>query len=401
MDKNERLLLITLAFVQFTHIMDFMIMMPLSTQFQEAFKISPAQFGLLVASYNISAGLISLASAFFIDRFDRRKVMLFAYACLIIGTLGCGLAPTFGVLLLVRIFTGMFGGVLSSTMMSIVGDAIPFERRASAMAIVMSGFAGAAVLGVPIGSFVANAFSWHVPFFAIGVMGIIVFFGVLRFIPSLTGHIAAARSINPGQTILGILKNTNRLRALLLMALLMIGHFSIIPYIPTYIEHNVGLPRDYIGYIYLCGGLCSVVMMRAVGKLADKRGHFLVFAVLSVLTLIPLLGITHLPVTSLTVVLLTTSLFFIFGGTRTVPATTLITSTAAPHQRGGFLSINAAVQQLATGLAAFIGGLLITELPNKQIEHYDLVGYLACAASLLAIPVAYYVRPLVIKKPTE
>lgn len=394
MEKRERNLLFLLAFVQFTHVMDFMIMMPLSTQFQEAFDIKPVEFGVLVASYNISAGIVSLLSAFFIDRFDRRKVMLFAYACLVLGTFACGLAPTYGVLLAVRIFTGMFGGVLSSTLLSIVGDSIPFERRASAMAIVMSGFAAAAVLGVPVGSFVANAFSWHVPFLAIGAMGVLVFFGILKFVPSITAHIAAAKQLNPLRTMREILQSANRWRALLLMALLMIGHFSIIPYIPTYVEYNVGLPRSNVAWIYLVGGLCSVVTMRVVGKLADRRGHFKVFAVLSVLAVIPLIFITHLPPTTLAVMLLATSLFFIFGGTRTVPASTLITSTAAPHQRGGFLSINAAVQQLASGLAAFIGGALIVELPNKQIEHYDWVGYVAVAASLLAIPVAYFVRPM-------
>jgi MFS transporter, DHA1 family, inner membrane transport protein len=394
MNKQERFLLITLAFVQFTHVMDFMIMMPLSTQFQEAFGISPAKFGALVASYNISAGIVSLLGALFIDRFDRRRVMLLAYACLVTGTIACGLAQSYGMLLAARIFTGMFGGVLSATLLSIVGDSIPFERRASAMAIVMSGFAAAAVLGVPVGSIVANAFSWHIPFFAIAAVGILVFAGIVKFIPTMRNHIAAAKANKPLQNLFDIFNSANRLRALLLMALLMMGHFAIIPYIPTYVEYNVGLPRSNVAWIYLSGGICSVVAMRIVGRFADKHGPFKVFAVLSVLAVIPLVFITHLPPTTLAVVLTATCLFFVFGGTRTVPSSTLITATAQSHQRGGFLSINAAVQQLASGLAAFIGGLLVVELPNRQIAHYDWVGYVAVAASLLAIPVAYFVKPV-------
>jgi multidrug resistance protein len=393
---RERPLLICLAFVQFTNVMDFMIMMPLSPLFTAEFGISPKQFGFLVASYSISAGIISFASAFFVDRFDRRKVMLFSYAFFVLGTFACGLSPTYEMLLGARIFTGLFGGVLSAVLLSVVGDVVPYERRASAMGIVMGGFAAASILGIPIGSFVATHFSWHVPFYAIGVMGVLVMIGIVMLIPTMTGHIAEAKKRNAWKNIAEILSSSNRLRALLLMTLLMLGHFSIIAYMPKYMVNNVGITKEQVSLIYLAGGLCSIVVLRVVGKLSDKFGSFKVFAVLSVCALIPIFLITNLPKEGIAIVLVVTSTLFIFGGSRGVPCNTLITATAEAHQRGGFLSLNAATQQLAAGVATFLGGALISSGVNDTdpITNYHHVGWLAAAASLIAIPVAYYVKPV-------
>ncbi len=391
---KEKPLLYILAFIQFTHVMDFMVMMPLSTMFMSEFGISSAMFGLLVASYNISAGIISLASAFFIDRFDRRKVVIVCYVGFILGTLACGLADSFWLLFAARIFTGIFGGVLSSTMLSIVGDVIPFQRRATAMSIVYMGFSAAAIIGVPAGSFIAAHSHWHVPFLAIAGMGVPIFLGILRFIPRMDAHVEEAKKRNPLVQMWEILNSSNRLLGLLLMALLMIGHFSIIPYIPKYMVHNVGIAESDIGYIYLVGGLISVAVMRIVGKLSDKFGSFKVFSSLAVLACIPILIITNLPVVSLAVVLVLAAALFTFGGSRGVPANTLITATALPHQRGGFLSLNSAVQQLAAGLASFLGGLLIADSAGDKILNYEHVGYMAVAASLLAIPVAMMIKPV-------
>lgn len=394
---REKPLLYTLAFIQFTHVMDFMIMMPLSTQFTEQFHISNSTFGLLVASYNISAGIFALAGAFFIDRFDRRKVMLVCYLSFIIGTLACGLAPTFGFLLAARLFTGMFGGIIISTMLSIVSDTIPFERRATAMATMYTGFAAAAIFGVPGGSLIAAYSTWHVPFIGIAVAGIPILYAAYKFIPPMAAHVKEARQKKPIAQFIEIVSSGNRRRGLLLMGLLMLGHFSIIPYIPNFAVHNLGMEEKYVALIYLAGGVASVFSMRLVGKLADKFGSFKVFTVLSVLALIPILTITHLPSGGIFVILLLAATLFVFGGNRGVPANTLISATAETHQRGGFLSLTSSVQQLAAGIAAWIGGLLIAEGANHRVLNYHYVGYVAAAASLVAILVAAHVKPVVRK----
>jgi predicted MFS family arabinose efflux permease len=391
---REKALLYTLAFIQFTHVMDFMIMMPLSTLFTKEFDISSSTFGLLVASYNISAGVFAFAGAFFIDRFDRRKVMIVCYTAFILGTLACGLAPNFALLLSARIFTGMFGGIIISTMLSIVSDAIPFERRAQAMATMYGGFAAASIFGVPLGSIIAAHSYWHVPFIAIAVIGVPILYAATKFIPPMALHVEEARKRNVLRQFKEIVNDANRLRGLLLMGLLMMGHFSIIPYIPTFAEHNLHMNPDYVGLIYCAGGIASVFTVRIVGRLSDKHGSLKVFTILSCLALIPILTLTHISSGGMMVILLLAAALFMFGGNRGVPANTLISATAPPHQRGGFLSLTSSVQQLAAGLASYFGGLLIVEGTDHTVLNYSHVGYLAAAASIIAIPVAMFVRPV-------
>lgn len=391
---REKALLYTLAFVQLTHVMDFMIMMPLSTLFCKEFAITNATFGLLVASYNISAGIFAFVGSFFIDRFDRRKVMLVCYTAFILGTLACGLAPTFPLLLAARIFTGMFGGIIISTMLSIVSDAVPFERRARAMATMYMGFAAASIIGVPAGSIIAAHSSWNIPFIAIAVMGIPILIAAARFIPVMNLHVEEAKKRNVFRQFVEIVSDGNRLRGLLLMGLLMLGHFSIIPYIPNFAVHNLHMTEEYVGFIYFAGGIAIVLTMRLVGKLSDKVGSFKVFTVLSFLALIPILMITHIESAGMAVILLLAAALFTFGGNRGVPANTLISATAEPHQRGGFMSLTSSVQQLAAGLASYFGGLLTAEGPDHTVLNYSHVGYLAAAASIIAVPVAMFVRPV-------
>lgn len=392
--KRERTLLITLALIQFTHIMDFMIMMPLSNLFVDTFHITRAQFGLLVASYNISAGLVSFLSAFFIDRFDRRKVIVFCYTFFTLGTLACGFAPNYEFLLLARLITGMFGGVLSAIILSVVGDTVPLERRASAMGVVTMGFSAAAVLGVPLGNYAAVHFGWHVPFLTLGGMAALVQLAIFAYIPKMSAHIEAAKQKNPLQTVAAVFRNGNQMLALLLMCVIMGGHFAIIPYIPSYLVSTVKIRQEDITYMYLVGGLISVVSLRVIGYCADRFGRYKVFAIVSLGATAPILLITHLGVAPLYVVLFYTSLFFIFSGGRMVPANTMITSTALPHERGGFLSINSAVQQLAGGLVAWIAGHIIVENADKSISNYNVVGYVAVGATILTIGIASMIRPV-------
>src|SRR5690606_24818583 len=151
MNKKEKIVLLLLATLNFTHIMDFMIMMPLGNYLMPYFNISSQQFSMLVAAYTFSAGIASFSAAFFVDRFDRKNVLLFAYIGFLLGTLCCAFAPSYLFLLTSRIVAGLFGGLISAQVLSIVADLIPYERRASAMGMIMAAFSVASVFGVPFG----------------------------------------------------------------------------------------------------------------------------------------------------------------------------------------------------------------------------------------------------------
>src|SRR5437016_180248 len=150
------LLLLILAAVQFNHIVDFTIMMPLETSYQRDLDITTHQFSLLVSVYAFSACLSGLLAASLVDRFDRKRALLFLFAGFTGGTALCAAANSFGVLLLGRAVAGAFGGILSALSLAIVGDAFPEERRGLATGVVMSSFSVATIVGVPTGLLLAD-----------------------------------------------------------------------------------------------------------------------------------------------------------------------------------------------------------------------------------------------------
>jgi predicted MFS family arabinose efflux permease len=165
LDKKEKILLFILASIQFTSIMDFMIMMPLGPQLMRIFQINPQEFGFLVSAYTFAAGFSSFIGVFWIDNFDRKKALMNMYLGFLLGTLACALSPTYTILVLSRILTGLFGGLLMALVFSIIGDVIEEKRRGTAMGYVSTSFSLASVLGVPFGLFIASFWNWHAPFF--------------------------------------------------------------------------------------------------------------------------------------------------------------------------------------------------------------------------------------------
>lgn len=386
MNKQERILLLVLALVQFTNIMDFMIMMPLGPQLMRLFDISPQQFSILVSSYTFTAGMVGFLFSFYIDRFDRKKALQVAYIGFTLGTFACAGSPSYQVLILARIFTGMFGGILGAITLSIVGDAFSFERRAAAMGIVMSAFAAASVFGVPFGLFLATAFSWHMPFIALGVAGTVISVLVYQYVPEMKMHIA---ELNPDSrrfdALRKILNNRNQLTALCMMMLIMLGQFTIIPFIAPYMVSNVGFGENQLTYIYLLGGAATLITSPYVGKASDKYGKPLVFTIFAFLSVIPLFLITNMPAMPIVWVLVVTTSFFIFISGRGIPATTMISGTVEPGNRGSFMSINSCVQQLSSAFASFIAGTIVIKDGTGRLLHYQYVGYIAIAATFMAI----------------
>ena len=388
--KKEKLLLFVLACIQFTHIVDFMIIMPLGDTLMKAFSIKPNQFSYIVSSYTFSAGIVGLISAFFIDRFDRKSMLSYCYLGFLIGTFACAIAPTYYFLLAARIFTGAFGGVLGALVLSIIGDVIPLERRSSAMGVVMAAFSAAAVFGVPTGYFIASKFTWHAPFLFLAGLGVVIFFLIYYLIPPLKSHLnKTGIPTNPFTNIANIFRDANQVKALLFMMLLMFGQFTVIPFIAPYMERNVGFDKNQITYIYLVGGFFTIFTSQIIGKLADKYGRFKVFASFALIALIPLFSITNMGETHIALALVATTLFFIVIGGRMIPATTMITAVVAPQNRGSFMSLNSSVQQISSGIAAFVAGIIVTEISSGgKFINYHYVGYIAIVANLLAIVLA-------------
>jgi predicted MFS family arabinose efflux permease len=147
----QKLVVGMLAFLQFAVILDFLLMAPLGALIMPALDITPAEFGTVVSAYAFAAGISGIATAGFADRFDRKKFLLFFYVGFVAGTLWCGLAQSFESLLIARVVTGLFGGVIGAIVLAIATDLFPPQMRGRVMGFVQTAFAASQILGIPIG----------------------------------------------------------------------------------------------------------------------------------------------------------------------------------------------------------------------------------------------------------
>jgi predicted MFS family arabinose efflux permease len=382
--KRELWLLLSLAGIQFTHIVDFMVMMPLGPQFTQLFRISDAQFGLLVSAYTFAAGASGLLASLYIDRFGRKKLLLVLYVLFALSTLACGLAPTYESLMAARIAAGTFGGVLSALSQTIVADVIPFERRGRASAIVMSSFSAATVAGVPLSLFLAAHWGWHAPFIAIAAVCAVLAVLAWNTLPPLREHMARA-SASPLANILQVVSDPNHLKAFAFSGLLMAAGFAVIPYITIYTTVNGGLTAQQIPYIYLCGGAATLLTARWVGRMTDKIGKQTMFRATAVATTVPMFLITQSAPWGLPAILMVSTAFFICMSSRIIPGMAVLVSAGNPQLRGTFMALNSSVQSAAMGLAAYLGGVIISRDAQGLVQHYGGNAVLGIAATLVSL----------------
>jgi len=395
--KKERLLLFILALVQFSHIIDFMIIMPLGKQFMAGFGINPQQFSLLVASYALSAGIAGLVSALYIDRFDRKKAMLWLYGGFTIATLACALAPNYELFLVARSMTGIFGGTLGALIFAIVGDVFPYERRGQAIGMIMLAFSVASIVGVPAGIFIAAEYGPQSPFMIIGLLSIVFIVVAWMVVPSIQGHLkqdenGETQHISPLDLIKMFLDNPNQQLALLFSMVLILGHFTIIPFIAPYYELNIGLTGAQIALMYAIGGSFTAICLPLFGRLADRYGHALIFTISSVGALFSIYAMTNVTDVTVSLALIITSSFFIVASGRSVPATTMVTSVVKPENRGSFMAMRQSVNQAGLAIASYVGGVLVIENADGTLGHYHYVGYFALAMSVLAVVLAWRLK---------
>jgi MFS transporter, DHA1 family, inner membrane transport protein len=381
---SERKLLLLLAMVQFTQIMDFMIMMPLGPQLMRELAISPQQFGALISSFAITAGVVGLVAAPFTDRFDRRKLLLGCYAGFTLSTLACGMAGNSSHLLIARAICGAFGGVSGATVMAIVADVVPAERRARGMGVIMTSFSLAAALGVPFGLKLAQIWKWEAPFLAVGSMAIIVWIGLFRILPPVRGHLSGGE-IRSGRDFLELLKNGNAWIGLALMVSMVFGHFTIIPFLSPYLVGNVGLPESSLFLVYLTGGMVTIFTAPFIGKMADRYGRFRIYAILVVGACLVIRLLTSSGPLPLWQSLLLAGFFFAFASGRFIPGQASISLAVPSKRRGAYMSLVACSRDLASGLTAYIGGAIVVTGANGQILHFDRLGLLAIAVSLFSL----------------
>jgi len=386
--SQEKGMLLSLAGIQFSHILDVMIIMPLAPMLMRTFHFTAVQFGLLISAYTFMAAISSILAAMVIDRFDRRRVMLSFFAAFIIATALCAAAASYHQLLFTRGLAGVFGGVLGSLVHVYIADCIPYERRGHATGKVTAAFSVAVILGVPGSLLLVNhipIIGWRAPFIVVAIIGTVMWWLAYKTIPSIPTRITDQRLSQTLIPMKQVLSHANHWRAFAYMFLMVMGGFTVIPYITLYSTLNLQFPETLLPALYLSGGVFTFFTTQWFGRLADKHGKAKVFRIIAVLALLPVLAMTHVTAIPWWGVLCITTPFFVFVSGRFVPGMAIITAASVPHLRGTFMSINSAVQSAGSSVASLLAGFIITINPQGMIEHYNLVGYIACGAILITL----------------
>lgn len=390
-----------LTVLQFTIILDFMVLSPLGAILLKTLSISTAQFGLVVSSYAFSAGISGLLAAGFADKFDRKKLLLFFYAGFIIGTLLCGIATSYNFLLFARIFTGIFGGVIGSISFAIITDLFAIEVRGRVMGFVQMAFASSQVLGIPLGLYLATTFNWHAPFLLIVGISLIIVLLIVTQLKPITEHLKLQKDGNAFNHLRTIVQRSDYVKAFAATTLLATGGFMLMPFGSAFSVHNLGIDLEKLPLLYMATGICTMIASPFMGKLSDKIGKYNLFCIGSLIGAAAVVVYCNLGITPLWIVIAINIVMMIGITSRMIAASALMTAVPDAKDRGAFMGINSSVQQVSGGLAAMLAGWIVSETPSGALTNYDLLGYVVVFAILVTIALMFYIHSYVQKKSTQ
>lgn len=394
----QKFMVAIIAILQFTVVLDFMVLSPLGAQLLDELHINTKQFGLVVSAYAFSAGAAGLLTAGFADKFDRKKILLFFYIGFVIGTFLCAIAPNYELLLMARIVTGLFGGVIASISYAIISDIFSLQQRGRVMGFVQMSFAASQVLGIPVGLYLANNAGWHSPFFMIVGLSLLVGLIIVIRMKPVNAHLKIKSDKNAFQHLAKIITNKGYIKAFGATVLLATGGFMLMPFASAYSVNNLGLKLTDLPMLYMFTGMFSMVVGPLAGKLSDKIGKMKVFLGGSILTMSVVLIYCNLSVTPFVTVLLLNILLFAGVLSRIIPAQALMTAVPEPQDRGAFMSVNSSIQQISGGVASAVAGLIVVQTEGKAIENYDVLGYLVVISMVITLIMMYNINNYVMKK---
>lgn len=364
--------------------------MPLGPILMRTLSITPLQFGTLVSSYNVSAAGTGILYGVIADKYDRKAMLQLNFVGFILGTIACGFAQNFETLVIARVIAGGFGGTLTSVVMAMVTDLIPFERRGKALGIVMSAFSVASIIGVPIGLLIAESFDWHYTFYFIALFSFFILILSSIIFPPLRSHVKSKSTITMNiKRLLIILFQVDYLKCYFLTFVNVFSIFCLIPYLSPYAVKNIGILETDLKYMYFIGGVCTVIAASFIGKLTDKIGAFRVMTGLIIISFFPIYFYSHAGVMPFSIFLFISAIFMMTVSGRMIPLMTMVSDIVNSDDRGTFMGLMNAIRSLGTALATFFAGFIIVEHSDGSLLGFDKIGIFSILLSFLTI---FYVK---------
>lgn len=395
--RYQIFVVVLLAFLQFTVVLDFMILSPLGAILIEQLGVTTSQFGLVVSAYAFSAGASGLLAAGFADRFDRKRLLLFFYAGFVVGTLLCGIAPSYRFLLGARIVTGLFGGVIGSISFAIIADLFPLSMRGRVMGLVQTSFAASQILGIPIGLFFATHWGWHAPFLMIVGVSVLAGLGIVFRLEPITAHLAATgEKRSPGRHLFLTATRPRYIAGFASTMLLATGGFMLMPFGSTFLVQNLDIPLSKLPMIYMVTGFAAIFAGPILGRVSDSFGKYRTFVLGTLVSGAMVLWYTRLTAASLALVITLNVVLFVGISARMVSSMALSSALPGLPDRGAYMSISSSLQQLSGGAAAWCAGVIVHQpTPTSALEGYPVLGTVVVATMALTLGLMFNVNRLV------
>jgi predicted MFS family arabinose efflux permease len=303
-------------------------------------------------------------------------------------------------LLIARIVTGLFGGVIGSVVLAIATDLFPLEMRGRVMGYIGTAFAASQVLGLPAGLYFANHWDWHAPFLAIIAVALPAGLVIAFWMKPVAAHLELRQEKSPLMHLVHTLAEPRYRLAFILTMLLPTGGYMLMPFGTAFMVDDIGLSFSTLPTIYLITGLFTVFVGPLVGKASDSFGKFNTFCFGTLLTLVMVAVWTNLGHVSLTVVIIVNVLLFIGIFSRMIPSQALMSAIPEVTKRGAFNAVSASLQQVAGGVSAAVAGAVLVE-HGGVLEHFNWLGYIVMGVASVSLLLMYFVHKQVPEPPAR
>jgi len=361
---------------------DNQMIIPLLPTLGRELETSVEKLGWLFSFYALSAAFFNLLLGPLSDRFGRVLFIRLGLAFFFLIALTTYFSENYLQLFCLRGLAGLTAGLLSTCSISFVGDFFSYEHRGRVMGIVLSSYFAALILGVPIGAWISQTWSWKNSFLLSAILALVLLCCSLLFFPKESYAFSPHINLKTYFLVYPQFFTQRETAAAVAVSFgVSGGTLAVMTFISGYLDQIFGLKPLEISWIFLSAGMGAIIASLLAGLLSDKFTKRNIFLISNTLLIIPLLLLVQLP-WGISLIL-TFSLISLCVGFRQTALQTLQTELVPTSQRGAFLALRNSCSQLGISAAVFVGGILYSTI------GYGAVTIMSAIMTLISSGILY------------
>ncbi|MDK9852708.1 MFS transporter [Staphylococcus equorum] len=357
------------------------VIMGLLPNIARDFDVTVSQAGQLITGYALGVAIGGPIIVMLTIKWNRKYLLLALMAIFILGNFAASFSTSYGFMMTSRIITSLAHGSFFGIGSILAANMVRPEKRASAMALMFMGLSLSNILGVPFGTLIGQNFGWPMTFIIISIIGTLALIGIIIFVPMQRDTVKSSMKKE-----LQILKEK---RLWLTLAVTLFGFssvFAYFTYISTVLTDVSNVQENLISYLLIIFGVGVTLGNVVGGKLADwnlNKALQIIFSIFIVYFLL-------LYFIQMNGFLMVAGIFFFgligFSMSPSLQFKSTIISKDAPTLAS---TLNQSAFNLGNALGAFIGGVVVTNLP---IASLSLIAPILTAIGLIFLLISIAVE---------